>query len=150
MNPFQNTYDARLRSWRELRQHTTGLPLLDSLIEIDRWWQQAPLVKNHIHPLDSANWPDPWTLLSNNTYCLLTRALGMCYNLIMDDITDFELVIATDVVAEEHYLVLVSDRATKTKYVMNHWPDTVSTNKVSDFTIKQHLNTRQLSSAAFK
>jgi hypothetical protein len=68
----------------------------------------------------------------------------------MDDITDFELVIATDVVAEEHYLVLVSDRATKTKYVMNHWPDTVSTNKVSDFTIKQHLNTRQLSSAAFK
>jgi hypothetical protein len=150
MNPFQNTYDARLRSWRELRQHTTGLPLLDSLIEINRWWQQAPLVKNHIHPLDSANWPDPWTLLSNNTYCLLTRALGMCYNLIMDDITDFELVIATDVVAEEHYLVLVSDRATKTKYIMNHWPDTVSTNKVSDFTIKQYLNTRQLSTAVLK
>jgi hypothetical protein len=68
----------------------------------------------------------------------------------MNNITDTELVIATDVVAEEHYLVLVGDTANKTKYVMNHWPDTVSTNKVADFTIKQYLNTRQLSTAVLK
>jgi hypothetical protein len=144
MNQFQNTYDARLRSWRDLRQSVAHQSLLDTCIQIDAWWQHVPLVKHHLHPLDSANWPDPWTLLSNNTYCLLSRALGICYTLAMDNITDFELVTATDVVAEEHYLVLVNDWANKTKYVMNHWPHTVATNLLADFTVRQHLNTHSI------
>ena len=75
---------------------------------------------------------------------MLTRALGMVYTLHMDNIADFELVTATDVVAEDHYLVLVSDPANATTYIMNHWPNTVETNKVADFTIKHSVNTRSI------
>lgn len=136
MNIFQDTYENRLRSWRELRIKTQSLPLDQSCVEIDRWWQQAPLVKNHLHWNDAQNWSGPWDLLSENTYCLLTRAIGMCYNLLMNEISDIKLVIASDTQAEEHYLVIVGT----SKYVMNYWPDSVLNTSLNDFTILRELS----------
>lgn len=108
MNPFQNNYESRLREWRQLRDTTSVLTLERQCIEIDRWWQQAPLVNRYLHWNDESNWSDPWTILSENTYCVLTRAIGMCYTLLMNDVKQIELVLAQDEQAEEHYLVLVN------------------------------------------
>jgi hypothetical protein len=73
-------------------------------------------------------------MLSENTYCPLTRALGMIYSLVLCGIEDVELVTATDGQCEEHHLVLVDDK------VLNYWPNTVKDNKISDFTIIRRIS----------
>ncbi len=133
LNPFQDSYTQRLKSWRDLRNRIANSSIEQSCVEVDKWWQQAPLVQHHLHWNDISNWPDPWALLSENTYCLLTRALGMVYTLLMSEIEP-SLVEATDDHGGSHYLVIVDE------YVLNYWPGTVLTNKVSDFTITRHLN----------
>ena len=131
MNIFQDTYENRLKSWRELRLKTESLPLDQACVQIDRWWQQAPLIQHHLHWNDTENWTGPWDLLSENEYCVLTRAIGMCYTLLMNDVNDIELVTAIDSQAEEHYLVLVDGA----KYTMNWWPDSVLNTPLNEFTI---------------
>jgi hypothetical protein len=139
MNPFQNNYESRLREWRQLRDTTRVLTLERQCIEIDRWWQQAPLVNRYLHWNDESNWSDPWTILSENTYCVLTRAIGMCYTLLMNDVKQIELVLAQDEQAEEHYLVLVNNA----KYTLNYWPDSVISTSLQKFKI---INSKSLES----
>lgn len=136
MNVFQLNYDARLRSWYELREKLSNCNTKNKCIEVDNWWQKAPLVNHHLHLLDSENWPNPWDLLVENTYCTVARALGMCYTLLLTGVEDVVLVEATDTQGEDMVLVLV-DRA---KYVMNYWPDTVVNNNSNDFSIKRHID----------
>ena len=137
MNVFQINYEHRLRDWRQLRTDIATLPLAEQCVQVDKWWQQTPFVNHHLAWNDTTNWPDPWTLLSENTYCLLTRAVGMCYTLLMSDVTEIELVHASDSLCEEHYLVLVDGA----KYVMNYWPNTVLSTRLTDFKI---LNSKDL------
>jgi hypothetical protein len=131
MNIFQCSYHERLRSWRELRTTIKTLPTDTACVMVDRWWQQAPLVNHYLHWSDTANWPDPWTLLSENNYCTLTRALGMCYTLLMNNIDNIELVYARDPQCEEHNLVIVD----RPKYILNFWPDSVISTNLNDFSI---------------
>ena len=136
MNVFQLNYDTRLRSWYELRYQIEGTSIQHKCIEIDKWWQYTPLVNHHLHILDSENWPGPWDLLVENTYCTVARALGMCYTLLLTGVEDIDLVEATDMQGEDMVLVLV-DRA---KYVLNYWPDTVVNNNSNNFSIKRHID----------
>lgn len=136
MNVFQLHYDTRLRSWYELRENISKSDIKHKCIEVDNWWQKAPLVTHHLHLLDSESWPGPWDLLVENTYCTVARALGMCYTLILIGVTDIEIVEATDVNGEDMVLVLVDSA----KYVLNYWPNTVVNNCSTDFTIKRHIN----------
>ena len=136
MNIFQSTYEARLQDWFQLRTSVTSLPIEQQCITIDKWWQDAPLVTHHLHPLDMENWPDPWELLSENTHCEVARALGMCYTLLLLDISDVELVLARNETAEDVVLVLVDNA----KYIMNYWPDTVISNTLKDFKVVQKLD----------
>ena len=135
MNIFQDTYENRLRSWRDLRLKTKKLPLDQACVAIDKWWQQAPLVHHHLHWNDTENWSGPWDLLSENEYCLLTRAVGMCYTLLMNGVSDIELVTATDSQCEEHYLVLVNGA----KYTLNWWPNSVLNIPLDEFTILRSI-----------
>jgi hypothetical protein len=131
MNPFQLTYIDRLKEWRDLRNSIKTQTLEEQCIAIDRWWQQAPLINHHFHWHDTQQWTDPWEMLSENLYCTLTRAVGMCYTLLMNDISDVQLVHAQDQQAEEHYLVLVDG----SKYILSYWPNTVISNSLSNFKI---------------
>jgi hypothetical protein len=135
MNPFQSTYDNRLREWKNLRIISRGKSLPDLCVDIDKWWQQAPLINHHLHPQDTENWPDPWTMLSENIYCTLTRAVGICYTLLMTDIIDVQLVQAVDQHCEEHNLVIVGGA----KYVLNYYPHTVLSTNLDQFTITKQL-----------
>ena len=134
MNVFQSTYDHRLRDWRDLRNSISQDNLEESVILVDRWWQRAPLVNHHLHWNDIENWPDPWTLLSENTYSTLTRALGICYTLIMVNIP-VEIIEVSDAQCEDQYLVSVDSA----KYLANYWPDSVLNISLEDFTVKRSI-----------
>jgi hypothetical protein len=140
MNVFQLNYDSRLRSWYELRTAVESLDTKNKCIEIDKWWQKAPLVNHYLHILDVETWPGPWDLLVENTYCTVARALGMCYTLSLLGITDIEMIEATDKMGEDVVLVLVDNA----KYVLNYWPDTVISNNQADFTVKRNINITDL------
>ena len=136
INVFQLNYDTRLRSWYELRTKIESLDTQTKCVEIDFWWQQAPLVNHHLHLLDGENWPGPWDLLVENTYCTVARAVGMCYTLLLTGEKDIKLVEATDNSGDDVVLVLVDNA----KYILSYWPDTVLSNTLNDFTIKRHID----------
>ncbi len=140
MNIFQSTYEARLQDWFQLRKSVTSLPIEQQCITIDKWWQDAPLVNHHLHPHDIDNWPDPWELLSENTYCEVARALGMCYTLYLIGVNDIELVLAKNDTAEDVVLVLVDNA----KYILNYWPNTVISNSLHDFKVVDTLDIKKI------
>jgi hypothetical protein len=140
MNVFQLNYDTRLRSWYELRAQIEGTLIQNKCVEIDEYWQKAPLVNHHLHILDSISWPGPWDLLVENTYCTVARALGMCYTLLLTGVNDIELVEATDINGEDVVLVLVDNA----KYILNYWPNTVLSNTLNDFTIIRSVDISHL------
>jgi hypothetical protein len=140
MNIFQSSYDNRLQSWYNLRNNIKNLDLAQQCVEIDKWWQRVPLVNHYLHPIDLETWPSPWELLVENTYCPLARGLGMCYTLLLMNITDIEFVLATDMQGDNTSLVLV-DRA---KYVMNYWPNSVLNINLQDFKVVQTIDITDL------
>jgi hypothetical protein len=105
-------------------------------VEIDKWWQQTPLINHYLHPSDLPNWPGPWELLVENTYCTLARGLGMCYTLLLMNITDIEYVLAKDNDGDETPLVLVDNA----KYLLNYYPGTVISNNLQEFNIVSKLD----------
>jgi hypothetical protein len=135
MNIFQLNYETRLKNWYKLREDLVNKDTKTKCIEIDKWWQKAPLINHHLHPYDIDNWPDPWELLSENTYCEVARALGMCYTLLLLDVIDIKLVLATNEMGDDVVLVLVDNA----KYVLNYWPNTVISNSLQDFKVIQEL-----------
>ena len=136
MNVFQLNYEARLSDWYDLRVRLEDSSLETKCVEVDKWWQNAPLVNHHLHILDSENWPDPWQLLVENTYDNVARALGICYTLLLLDVENVEMAEATDKMGDDVVIVLVDNA----KYILNYWPETVLSNKLSDFNIKRTVS----------
>jgi hypothetical protein len=136
MNVFQLSYEARLSDWYDLRVQLEDSDRQILCVEVDKWWQKAPLVNHHLHILDSENWPDPWVLLAENTYDEVARAVGMCYTLLLLGVNNIEIAEATDKMGDDVVIVLVDNA----KYVMNYYPDTVLSNSLSNFTIKRTVS----------
>lgn len=136
MNPFQADFDYRLREWKCLRLEILRENTEVACVHVDKWWQQAPLINHHLHPLDPDSWPDPWTILSENTYCTLTRAIGICYTMLMSSFTEIKLVQATDEYGDEHNLVVVGFA----KYILNYHPNTVLSNSFNNFKVLRELS----------
>lgn len=140
VNIFQTNYEARLRNWYDLRQKLQNADIKTICVEVDKFWQSAPLVNHHLHPYDIDNWPGPWDLIAENTYCEVARGLGMIYTLLLLGVSDIDFCLATDDNSEDVVIVLVDNA----KYVMNYWPDMVLNIKSTDFTIKQKLDTEKI------
>ena len=140
INVFQLNFEARLRSWYDLRKSLENADTETKCLEIDKWWQNAPLVNHHLHPFDVGNWPGPWDLINENTYCNVARGLGMIYTLLLTGVTDVDFVTATDDNSEDFVLVLVDNA----KYVLNYWPNTVLSNNLKDFKVVSKLNIEQI------
>jgi hypothetical protein len=139
-NVFQLNYESRLKSWYDLRKSLENADLETKCLEIDKWWQFAPLVNYHLHPQEVSAWPGPWDLLTDNIYCNLARGLGMIYTLLLLGVTDIDFCLATDDNSEEVALVLVDNA----KYVMNYWPGMVLNIKSKDFTLVSSLNVEEI------
>jgi len=135
-NIFILDYETRLRSWVDLRNKLLNQPTLDQILEIDKFWQRVPTQTHYLHTDFIKDWPSPWQLLSDNTYCYYSRALGMIYTLLLLGTKNIELVEAVDDNSNEVVLVLVDNA----KYVLNYWPDTVVNNRITDFVITRTLD----------
>lgn len=136
VNIFQTNYEARLRSWYELRQSLKNSNIETKCVYIDKFWQQAPLINHYLHPSDIDNWPNPWELIAENNYCPIARGLGMVYTLFSLGVTDVDFCLALDDNKEDVAIVLVDNA----KYIMNYWPEMVLNIKSTDFEITQRLD----------
>ena len=135
---WPQTFDVRLASWNQLRDHVHSLPLEIALVAINAWWFNAPWQPYYLHWDDQPNWPDPWQLLSDNVYCELARGLGILYTIsLLDrkDMVDAELVLTDD----GSNLVLVA----KEKYILNWNPDNV-VNTYQEVKIRRKLKQYQI------
>ena len=135
-NVFQLNYEARLKSWYDLRKSLEDKDIKTSCLAIDNWWQKAPLVNHYLHQTDIDNWPGPWELLVENNYCQLARGLGMVYTLQLVGVKDIDFCIAIDDNSEEYPLVLVDSA----KYICNYYPNTVISNSLKDFKVVSHVD----------
>ena len=135
-NVFILDYESRLRSWSRLRDSLEKATTEKICFEVDRFWQRVPLQNHYLHPDFIKDWPDPWQLLFDNTFCNYAKALGMLYTLMLLGIKKLELVTAVDDNSNEVVLVLVDDA----KYVLNYWPDTVVNNHIDAFSITRTLD----------
>ena len=81
---WQGHSEKRLVAWADLRNSCKENPNLEEVITtIHDWWQQAPMVLRYLHCDLVDDWPDPWDLIAENTYCSLAKCLGMCYTIRM-------------------------------------------------------------------
>ena len=124
-------FPTKLKAWVELRAELSTCNIEKRCIQIDKFWQNVPIQQHYLHTDFIKDWPTPWQLLSDNTYCYYARALGMIYTLLLLGNKNIDLVDAKDDNNNEVVLVLVDDA----KYVLNYWPDTVVNNHISNFTI---------------
>jgi hypothetical protein len=130
-NIFLFDYETRLQSWAKLRNESINQPLDKICVEVDKFWQRVPTQQHYLHTDFIKDWPSPWQLLSDNTYCYYARALGMIYTLLLLGNKNIDLVDAKDDNSNEVVLVLVDNA----KYVLNYWPDMVVNNRITDFVI---------------
>ena len=127
-------FEPRLASWNQLRTQVKQLPVNVALETINAWWFRAPWTAYHLHWDDQTEWPDPWQLLSDNTFCEVARGLGILYTIALlerEDIASAELVLTKDV----RNLVLVD----KSKYILN-WDKSLVLNTESEITVNKSLH----------
>lgn len=75
----------RLNAWREFRTQINQQTLDDALKNTVHLWSYAPFVNYYLNPDNPEEWPDPWTILHENYYCDIAKALGMLYTLQFSD-----------------------------------------------------------------
>jgi hypothetical protein len=130
-NIFLFDYPSRLRAWANLRKSLEKLDIKTQCVETDFFWQVVPLQNHYLHTDFIKDWPNPWQLLSDNTFCYYARSLGMIYTMLLLGNKNIDLVDAKDDNNNEVVLVLVDNA----KYVLNYWPGTVLNNSITDFKI---------------
>lgn len=84
-------------------------------------WSTAPFVTYYLAPDRPEEWPDPWTLLAENYYCDIAKALGILYTIYFTShkTVDMEIRIYYDFKNKERYNVVWLDNG---KYILNYWP----------------------------
>ena len=118
---WQSHPEQRLIAWANLRNECKDNPNLESvIIKIHDWWQQAPMVLRYLHTDLINEWPDPWELIAENTYCSLAKCLGMCYTVRMLDRQDIHNLCISEV-NNNDYIVQVNNGL----YTMNWNVDSV-------------------------
>ena len=132
------TFDARLASWTQLRDHCQHLPLESALAAVNTWWFNSPWQPYYLHWDDQPNWPDPWQLLSDDVYCDLARGLGIVYTISMLDRADMAPAILV-LTEDDSNLVQVA----KEKYILN-WEAEQIVNTFTKVKIKRRYQQNQI------
>jgi hypothetical protein len=78
---FKLSTSERLRRWKSIRQNLNNICLTDAIAHTVELWQSCPFSPFYLDPETPADWPDPWQLLEENTYCDLAKVLGIVYTL---------------------------------------------------------------------
>ena len=122
----------RLAEWKDFRHELDRLPLESAVVELNNMWSTAPFVNYNLDPRDPNTWPDPWTLLAENYWCDVAKALGIIYTIYFThhSNTPMELRVYYDYKDKERYTVAWLDEG---KYILNYWPyEIVNTKQVEE------------------
>jgi len=134
---WANTFDARLLEWRDLREQAKNLDLKEALIAIDKWWQQAPLTSHYLHMDEYENWPDPWDLLADNTFCDLAKCLGIVYTIVLLSRDDLEKI--TIIETPDFFVVEINN-----EHILNYYPNEIVNKKDLELKIVRSLDSHYL------
>jgi hypothetical protein len=78
---FKLPASERLTRWREFRKSLDTLPLDSALDAVVEFWHGCPFSPYYLDVDKPETWPNPWTLIEENYYCDLAKALGMLYTI---------------------------------------------------------------------
>lgn len=78
---FKLPADERLVRWRAFRKNLDTLTLDEAVKATNELWLRCPFSPYYLDPQKPEDWPDPWTLLTENWYCDIAKALGMLYTI---------------------------------------------------------------------
>ncbi len=78
---FTEPIDDRVVLWRNFREELKQVDESTALKQTAELWSKAPFMSHYLTPDQPEEWPDPWELLTDNLYCNIAIALGMCYTL---------------------------------------------------------------------
>jgi hypothetical protein len=131
---WPNTFEEQLADWHQLRTNLATADIATQVAVTNDWWFRVPIVARHLKWDEVKNWPGPWDLLADNTYCELARGLGMLYTMLMiNNLTDIH---ASLVQTKTDNLVLIEHG----KYIMNWAPRVVLNIESTQLTIQRQLD----------
>lgn len=78
---FKLTETERVHNWHLFRKSLDNLPLNIALSKVVQYWDHCPFSPYYLDVEDVANWPNPWTLIAENWYCDVAKALAMLYTI---------------------------------------------------------------------
>jgi hypothetical protein len=139
-NTFLDAPKQIMQEWKNLRSSMTTETLdHDQLLATVNFWSMAPLMTNYLNWDDTANWPDPWTMIGDNSYCVHMLALAMFYTLLLGKdqrwSTDrVKLVLASDADRTMQQLAVLVDE----KYMLNLQYNTVVSSDSDGFNFVIH------------
>lgn len=89
--------EVKIVDWRQFRGQVTREPLKVGLKEVANLWRNCPKLQKPIFDIANVdNWPDPWQLLSQLSFCEYSQTLGIYYTLQMiEDFRDLNLAVET-------------------------------------------------------
>lgn len=133
---FRLPATSRLEVWKKFRRSINALCLDDALQETVEFWSSCPFTPYYLDPDDCKIWPDPWTLIEENYYCDLAKALGIVYTLYLSDhknYIEFELRRYQDTESRLMYNLVYLNQG---KYVLNLLDNQVVNNTSIDKKLK--------------
>lgn len=122
----------RLTQWKEFRHQLDQLPLESAVVELNNMWSTAPFITYHLDPSDPKSWPDPWTLLAENYWCDVAKALGILYTIYFTGhrAIDMEMRVYYDYQDKTRYVLAWLDNG---EYILNYWPyEIVNTKQIEE------------------
>lgn len=135
---WPSSYPDRLAAWNDLRTRSKILCIDQCLQNINHWWFQSPWRPYSLHWDDQKDWPDPWHLLADQSFCSLARALGIVYTVIL---TEHEKVHEVELVeTDKDNLVLINHG----KYILNWYPDEIVNISSVNINIKRTISSKQI------
>jgi hypothetical protein len=113
------------------------LPLETAVKSIAEFWANCPFTPYYLDTDNYADWPDPWTLIEENYYCDVAKALGILYTIKLTSHSPvLEMRVYYDHTTNTHYNLVWVDHG---KYVLNM----VNGEVVNKIEIKNELELRK-------
>jgi hypothetical protein len=81
----------RLEQWKRFRKNINELEFEQALEEVAKFWARAPFTPFYLEQSQPETWPDPWTLIAENYYCDIAKALGILYTIHLSDHNSHDL-----------------------------------------------------------
>ncbi len=136
MNPFLCDFNHRMQAWKQCRQQVQAESDCDAKLDAClQFWKQAPEESVRLDWDNCANWPQPWDLLYENSYCSSCHSLGIAYTLLLADPHMFGELKLQLIWSKSHHIQKVVPRI-QDVYLNVGWFDKVAVDKLNDCVVQ--------------